>query len=231
MDLSQLEKNLGYQFKNIDYLKEALTHRSFLNENPSWPYPHNERLEYLGDAVLELAVTEHLFLNYPNGEGELTAFRSALVNAESLARTAAELGINDFLFLSKGEAKETGRARQEILGNAFEAVVGALYLDAGFETAKKFIERTLLFRLPEIIRRGLYKDAKSRFQEEAQARVGLTPTYQVLYEWGPDHDKNFRVGVFLAGEKIAEAEGKSKQEAETKAAEKALILKKWNNYH
>ncbi|MEW5805594.1 MAG: ribonuclease III [Patescibacteria group bacterium] len=227
MDFSKLEKNLGYQFKNIDYLKEALTHRSYLNENSSWPHPHNERLEYLGDAVLELAATEYLFQNYQNGEGDLTAFRAALVNADSLAQAATNLEINDFLLLSKGEAKETGKARQEILGNTFEAVIGAIYLDSGFELAQDFIKRSLLFKLPEIIKLGLYKDAKSQFQEEAQARLGLTPSYQVLREWGPDHDKNFLVGAFLNSEKVAEAEGKSKQEAETKAAEKALEIKNW----
>jgi ribonuclease-3 len=229
MDFSNLEKKLGYKFKDIDLLKEALTHRSYLNENQSWSQPHNERLEFLGDAVLELAVTEELFLNYKDGEGELTAFRAALVNSESLASASASLGINDFLLLSKGEAKEVGKARQEILGNTFEAVVGAIYIDSGYKHAREFVKKTLFFKLPEIIELGLHKDPKSRFQEEAQARAGLTPYYQVLQDWGPDHDKNFLVGVFLNQEKVTEAEGKSKQEAETRAAQKALELKGWNS--
>src|SRR3990172_6448596 len=147
MSLDILEKNLGYQFKNRRFLLEALTHRSYLNENQEWKLPHNERLEFLGDAVLELASTEELFLNYENGEGELTAFRAALVNAESLAQAAKDLGINDFLLLSKGEAKETGKARNEILGNTYEAVVGAIYLDGGFSAASEFVSRSLFVKL------------------------------------------------------------------------------------
>lgn len=227
MDLSLLEKNLGYQFKNLDLLKEAVTHRSYLNENSSWKLPHNERLEFLGDAVLELVATENLFLNFKNPEGELTSFRAALVNAESLAKIALSLGLNDFLLLSKGEAKETGKARQEILGNTFEAIVGAIYLDAGYEPARDFLLRSLLPKLPEIIKLGLYRDAKSRFQEEAQARAGITPHYEVVRDWGPDHNKNFLVAVFLGKDKVAEAEGKSKQEAEIKSAFKALEIKGW----
>ncbi len=227
-NLSVLEKNLGYKFKNRELLLEALTHRSYLNENQEWKLPHNERLEFLGDAVLELASTEELFLNHQNGEGDLTAFRAALVNADSLAQTAKDLDLNDFLLLSKGEAKETGKARNEILGNTYEAVVGAIYLDSGYASATEFVSKSLLHRLTEIIKLGLYRDPKSKFQEEAQAKLGVTPHYQVLRDWGPDHNKNFLVGVFLGSEKVTEAEGKSKQEAEIKAAEKALEVKKWN---
>lgn len=228
MDISVLEKNLGYQFKNKELLLEALTHRSYLNENQSWRLPHNERLEFLGDAVLELASTEELFLNYQNGEGELTAFRAALVNADSLAQAAKDLDLNDFLLLSKGEAKETGKARNEILGNTYEAVVGAIYLDSGYTSAAEFVSKSLVHRLTEIIKLGLYRDPKSKFQEEAQAKLGITPHYQVLRDWGPDHNKNFLVGVFLGPEKVTEAEGKSKQEAEIEAAKKGLEAKEWN---
>ncbi len=228
MDISILEKNLGYQFENKKLLLEALTHRSYLNENQEWGLPHNERMEFLGDAVLELASTEELFLNYQNGEGELTAFRAALVNADSLAQVARDLGFNDFLLLSKGEAKETGKARNEILGNTYEAVVGAIYLDSGYKPAAAFVSRTLVHRLAEIIKLGLYRDPKSKFQEEAQAKLGITPHYRVLRDWGPDHNKNFLVGVFLGEEKVAEAEGKSKQEAEIEAAKKGLEVKEWN---
>jgi len=228
MSLDILEKNLGYQFKNRRFLLEALTHRSYLNENQEWRLPHNERLEFLGDAVLELASTEELFLNYQNGEGDLTAFRAALVNADSLAQAAKDLDLNDFLLLSKGEAKETGKARNEILGNTYEAVIGAIYLDGGYQACAEFVSRSLVHRLTEIIKLGLYRDPKSKFQEEAQAKLGITPHYQVLRDWGPDHNKNFLVGVFLSEEKVTEAEGKSKQEAEIKAAEKALEAKKWN---
>ena len=222
LDLSILEKNLDYEFKNKDFLLEALTHRSYLNENQNWKLPHNERLEFLGDAVLELCSTEELFLTYKNGEGELTAFRAALVNADSLAQSAKDLSINDFLLLSSGEAKDTGRARQIILANAFEALIGAIYLDGGYKAALKFVAKSLLPMLKDIIELGLYRDPKSRFQEEAQAKFGITPHYQVLKESGPDHNKDFVVGVFLGPEKVAEAVGKSKQEAEKSAARNAL---------
>lgn len=227
MEFSKLEKNLGVRFKDINLLKQALTHRSYLNENPSWPLGHNERLEFLGDAVLEIAVTEHLFRNYQNPEGDLTAFRAALVNATELAIVAGELEINDFLLLSRGEAKELGRARQDILANTFEAVAGAIYLDQGYEAAAGFISRALLQKLPFIIKADLWRDPKSKFQEEAQERVGITPSYNVIREWGPDHAKSFLVGVHLGDEEIATGEGPSKQEAEKNAATKALEVKGW----
>lgn len=227
-DFSLLEKKLGVTFKNQDLLKAAMTHRSYINENPKSPLPHNERLEFLGDAVLELAVTKHLYNDYPNPEGELTNWRAALVNANMLALVAKELVIEEFLLLSKGEAKDRdSKARLYILANAFESVVGAIYLDRGFETADQFIEKVLMWRLEEIIEKKLYLDPKSRFQEAAQEFAAVTPSYKVLEEKGPDHAKWFRVGVFLGEEFVAEGEGSSKQEAQVQAAERALEVKNW----
>ncbi len=227
MDLSKLEERLGVVFQNKELLRQALVHRSYLNENPSFGLEHNERLEFLGDAVIELVVTEFLYKNYPNPEGELTNWRAALVNAKILSYLAKEAGIEDFLMLSRGEAKDTGRARQYILANAIEAVVGAMYLDSGYGVVGDFIERVVIKELPRILKEHSYKDPKSRFQEEAQERVSATPAYQVMAQWGPDHDKRFRVGVFVAKELIAEGEGASKQEAEEHAAENALVKKNW----
>lgn len=209
---------------------QAFVHRSYLNENPQPDLEQNERLEFLGDAVLELVITEHLYNEYPQKpEGELTNWRAALVNAKMLAVVAEELGFNNFLLLSRGEAKELGKARAYILANTFEAFVGALYLDLGYEAANIFIQKNLFKRLPDIIVKKLYKDAKSEFQEEAQEKVGVTPLYKVMKEWGPDHKKKFQVGVFLNQELIAEGEGSSKQEAEEEAAKAALKTKNWNN--
>jgi len=224
-----LEKSLGLEFKNRDLLIEAFCHRSYLNEHPDFYLPHNERLEFLGDAVLELIVTEYLYKKYPEkNEGELTNWRAALVNAKILGELAKDLGFNDFLLLSKGEEKETGKARLYILANTFEALIGAIYLDQGYEVAKNFVEKNLIEKkLPEIIEKGLFKDPKTRFQEEAQERVRITPTYKVLEEWGPDHAKHFVVGVFLGNELIAKGEGSSKQEAEEEAAKNALKIKGW----
>jgi ribonuclease III len=228
-DFTSLEKKLGVKFKNKDLLTQAFVHRSYLNENPSFHLDQNERLEFLGDAVLELVVTEYLYVEYPkNAEGELTNWRASLVNAKMLSRVSEELGFNDFLLLSRGEARELGKARAYILANTFESFVGALYLDSGYEKAQLFISKCLFPKLPEIIRKKLYKDAKSYFQEEAQERAGVTPSYKVLKEWGPDHNKKFTVGVFLKEEKVAEGEGYSKQEAEEVAARAALEVKKWN---
>jgi len=224
-----LEKKLGLDFKNKDLLVEAFCHRSYLNENPKFHLPHNERLEFLGDAVLELIVTEYLYQKYPEkNEGELTNWRAALVNAKILGDLAKGLGFNDFLLLSKGEEKETGKGRQYILANTFEALIGAIYLDQGYGVAKNFVEKNLIERkLPEIIEKGLFKDPKTRFQEEAQERVKITPVYKVLEEWGPDHAKHFLVGVFLGNELVAKGEGSSKQEAEEEAAKNALKIKGW----
>ena len=223
MDIPLLEQKLGVIFKNKNLLKEALTHRSYLNENPSWPLPHNERLEFLGDAVLELAVTEILFSRYPaSPEGELTSIRSALVNYQMLADIAKNMELGDYVFLSKGEAKDAGKAREVILANAFEAILGAVYLDAGYESAKNFIEKAVMGRLDEVIEKKLYQDPKSLLQEIVQEKLRATPTYSVLSEKGPDHAKIFKVGVFFNGDLIAEGEGASKQEAEVEAAKNAL---------
>ena len=197
-DFSTLEKQLDLKFKNKDLLVQAFCHRSYLNENPNSNLEHNERLEFLGDAVLELIVTEYLFEKYPKkSEGELTNWRAALVNAKMLSETANESGLNDYLLLSKGEKKETGKARQYILANTFEALIGSAYLDLGYKKCRDFIKKNLIAKLPEIIEKGLFKDAKSSFQEEAQERTGITPTYKVIKEWGPDPSKNFVIGVFL----------------------------------
>jgi len=227
-DFSKLAKKLNLKFKNKDLLIQAFCHRSYLNENPDFKLPHNERLEFLGDAVLELVVTRWLYEKYPTKpEGELTNWRAALVNAKMLAETAKNLGLNDFLLLSRGEQKELGKARLYILADVFEALIGALYLDQGYKACQDFVERSLLIRLPEIIEKGLYKDPKSSFQEEAQERLKITPVYKTLEEWGPDHAKHFIVGVFLGKEQVAKGEGSSKQEAEEAAAQKALKIKGW----
>ena len=224
----ELEKKLNLKFKNKDLLVQAFVHRSFLNENPDFKLSQNERLEFLGDAVLEQVVTEYLYQTYPQKtEGELTNWRAALVNAKILSSTAKNLDFNDFLLLSKGETKELGKARQYILADTFEAFIGSLYLDQGYAACQKFIKTYLIKELPEIIKKGLFRDAKSRFQEEAQERVGITPVYKVLREWGPDHIKHFVIGVFLGSALIAEGEGFSKQEAEETAAKNALKIKDW----
>ncbi len=227
-DFSILEKKLGLKFKNKDLLEQAFTHRSYLNENPDFKLDHNERLEFLGDAVMELIVTSHLYKDFPEkAEGDLTNWRAALVNAKMLTSVAEELGFNEFLLLSKGESKELGKARAYILANAFEALLGALYLDSGFKPCDEFIEKYLLVKLADIIQDGSYKDAKSKFQEEAQERVSITPNYKVMKESGPDHEKQFVVGVYLGSELVAEGHGTSKREAEEAAAELALGVKKW----
>lgn len=227
MDLSNLEQKLQISFKNKDYLLQSLIHRSYINENPKFRLDHNERLEFLGDAVLELVVTEYLYSNYPNPEGELTSWRAALVNAKILSGIAANIGLNDFLLLSRGEAKDTGKARQIILANAIEALIGAIYLDQGYEAARKFIDGNIIVELPRIIKEKSYKDSKSYFQEKAQEIEGVTPTYEVLEEWGPDHAKIFRVGVFLNGNMAGVGEGASKQDAQQNAAEDALKKMGW----
>lgn len=228
-DFSQLEQRIGIKFENVDILRQAMVHRSFLNEHPDFDLDHNERLEFLGDAVLELVVTEHLYKNYPNPEGELTNWRAALVNAHMLSATARELDIEDFLYLSRGEEKDKhSKARLYILANAYEALVGAIYLDQGWEAADKFIKGNLLVKLPTIIEQKLYLDPKSRFQEMSQEQYGITPTYEVLSETGPDHAKKFRVGVFIGGEMVAAGEGTSKQEAQIEAAKNALEEKGWS---
>lgn len=230
-DFLKLQEKLGVRFKNINLLKQAHVHRSYLNENPHFPLDHNERLEFLGDAVLELCVTEHLYQNYPNPEGELTNWRAALVNYQMLAKKAKNLGLNDFLYLSRGEAKDIGKARDIILANTFEALIGAIYLDQGYNIAKKFIEKNLLYELPKIIKLKLYQDPKSKLQELTQEKYNITPTYQVLREWGPDHAKRFLIGVFLEDKMIGRGEGSSKQEAQIHAAEEALKDDNWKKIY
>ena len=226
--LASMEQVLGVVFDNKDHLRSAITHRSYLNEHREATWEHNERLEFLGDAVLELVVTHYLFEKYPEKpEGELTAVRAALVNTISLASASDALGVNDYLLMSKGEAKDTGRARQYILANAFEAFIGAIYMDKGYEVARDFIAGQLFKRTEEIVDKRLWQDPKSRFQELAQEAVSVTPTYELVSQEGPDHDRVFTIGVFLKQEKVAEGQGRSKQEAEQAAAEKAIAAKEW----
>lgn len=226
-EISELEKNLEVVFKDKSLLQTALTHRSYLNENPSWHLPQNERLEFLGDAVLELVVTRYLYLNFENPEGDLTSYRAALVNSNMLAEVAASLDVNDHLLLSRGETKDVGKARMYILANTYEAIVGALYLDQGYDAAEQFIARSIISRMNDVLEHKLYRDAKSYFQERAQDIAGVTPTYEVLKEWGPDHAKNFVIGVYIGGELVAQGEGSSKQDAQQDAAEKGLKAKGW----
>ncbi|MEK7208252.1 MAG: ribonuclease III [Patescibacteria group bacterium] len=228
MDFTTFEKHIGITFSSKDLLRTAFTHRSYLNENRRSGMEHNERLEFLGDAVLELIVTEYLYEKYPDKtEGDLTSYRSALVNATTLSGVAEGLGMNDCLLLSRGEAKDTGRARQVILANTIEAFIGALYLDQGYAAAKHFVSAHLFTLTDEIVRKRIWLDAKSHFQEKAQEIVGVTPSYETVKETGPDHDKHFTVAVFLARERVAEGEGKSKQEAEQQAAKAGLEVKGW----
>lgn len=223
-DINKLEKKIGVIFKNSDLLKEALTHRSYLNENPRWNLPHNERLEFLGDAVLELATSNHLFKSFPGSpEGELTVYRAALVNYQSLAEVASDMSLDDYVLTSKGERKDQPKAMEVILANAMEAVIGAIYLDQGYDAAEKFISENVLVKLPEILESKSYKDPKSELQEIVQEKFRVTPSYQVLAEFGPAHEKEFTVGVYF-GKDLPEAEGTgtSKQEAEVEAAKNAL---------
>ena len=227
-DFQAFAARISVSFKNLDLLIEAFTHRSYINEHREYAGSHNERLEFLGDAVLELAVTDFLFKKFPaSPEGELTNYRAALVNTVSLAARAQGIGINDFLLLSKGESKDTGRARDVILADAFEAIIGAIYLDSGYEQAEKFIAANLYNKIDSVIENRAYQDAKSRFQEIAQEKKGQTPSYKTLSEVGPDHDKRFTIGVFIGGEEIAQGEGPSKQEAEQFAAQAGLDKMDW----
>ena len=227
-EFSPFEKNIGISFKDRSLLKQAFIHRSYINENRNLKLEHNERLEFLGDAVLELVVTDYLYHKYPQKpEGELTSFRSSLVNSNTLAEVAKRLDINNFLLLSRGESKDTGRARQFILANALEAVIGSIYLDQGYNAARDFISKYIFDLIDAIVEKGTFIDAKSLFQEKAQEKVSITPLYKTLKEDGPDHDKHFTVGVFLDNDLVVEGLGKSKQEAEQEAAKKALEKKGW----
>jgi len=228
VDLSKFEEKTKITFKDKKLLEQAFIHRSYINENTGSKLSHNERLEFLGDAVLELIVTDYLYNKYPDrDEGELTAYRSALVNAVIIGEVAQELGMNDFLLLSKGEAKDAGRARSYILANTYEAYVGALYIDQGYDQARMFISKTLFGKIDMIVAQKLWRDAKSLVQEKSQEYLSITPVYKVINEVGPDHDKHFTVGVFFGSEQVATGKGKSKQEAEQAAARSALEIKDW----
>ena len=235
INFSEFEKNTKIFFKDKNLLRQSFTHRSYINENPKTTsqlnatvFTHNERLEFLGDAVLELIVTDFLYRKYPDyNEGELTAIRSALVNAIIISEVAAKIKMNDYLLLSKGESKDIGKARQYILANTYEAYIGAVYLDQGYEITNKFIIDTLLPCTENIVQKKLWRDAKSLVQEKAQEFLSVTPSYKVLNQSGPDHDRNFNIGIYFGDQLIAQGKGKSKQEAEQKSAEAALKLKKW----
>jgi ribonuclease III len=224
LDIAGIESIIGLEFKNKDLLRQVFIHRSYLNENPGCKLGHNERLEFLGDAVLELIVTEYLFNHYPNPEGELTNWRSALVRGQHLAEVAGKLNLGQWLLLSRGEAKSGGKSRQILLANMFEALLGAMYLDQGLEAVRPFVNQYISERLDTILAEELHIDPKSKLQEVTQAREGITPHYEVLRESGPDHAKEFTVGVFLGRRQLAEASGASKQSAEQAAAAAALQL-------
>jgi ribonuclease-3 len=225
--IEDLAKIVEVKFKDINLLQQALTHRSYLNEHRDYKLDHNERLEFLGDAVLELVVTEYLYKNYKNPEGELTSWRAALVNGENLAQISKKLGVEKFLLMSKGEMKDTGRARQYLLANAMEAIIGSIYLDQGYKKAEEFILKNVVVSLNEVLENKSYMDSKSYFQEKAQDVAKVTPIYKVLEEKGPDHDKHFVVGVYLNDELVAKGEGNSKQEAQREAAKNGLEAKGW----
>lgn len=230
MDFQKCEEKIGIVFKDKALLQQAFVHRSYLNEAKEGEViaGHNERLEFLGDAVLELAVTDYLYKQFPEKtEGELTSLRAALVNATTVGEVGTSLGMNNFLLLSKGEAKDTGRARQIILANAYEALLGSIYLDQGYEVAEGFVARTLFPRLTEIVEKNLWQDSKSYFQEKAQDVYGITPTYKVLSQSGPDHDRVFTIGVYVGSELVAQGTGHSKQEGEQSAARAGLQAKGW----
>ena len=226
--LDLLEKNIGVKFKDQDLLKSAVIHRSYLNEHKGLGIDHNERLEFLGDAVLEFVVTEYLYEKYPNPEGDLTNWRSSLVNANMLSDLAETIDLYDFMHLSRGEAKDSNlKARRYILSNAFEALIGSIYLDQGLKVVGKFIKKTVLTQLQAILENQLHIDPKSRFQEKAQEVYGVTPHYKVLDESGPDHNKKFKVGLFIDKDLVASGTGFSKQEGQVKAAAEGLKEKGW----
>ncbi len=227
-DFNTFEAANGLSFNDAALLRQAFTHRSYLNEHRGEVEGHNERLEFLGDAVLELISTHFLYEKFPDQtEGDLTAYRAALVNFATCAEVAQKLGMNDYLLLSRGEERDSGRARQVLLANAFEALVGAIYLDQGYDAAKEFISKHLFPKIDEIIKKRLWQDAKSALQEKVQEHEGVTPYYSVIKETGPDHDKHFLVGVYVKDALVAQGEGRSKQEAEQESARAALDAKGW----
>jgi len=223
----KLEEITGLKFKDYHLLRKAFVHRSYLNEHKDSKLESNERLEFLGDAVLELVVTEYLYSNYPNPEGDLTNWRSALVKGEMLAKIATELELGEYLFLSHGEEKSGGRKKDYLLANTFEALIGVIYLELGYKKAEAFISEFLLVHLEDILDSGSHIDAKSKLQEKAQEKVGQTPAYEVEAEEGPDHDKIFTMMAYIGERMVGKGKGSSKQEAEQKAAEDALKRLKW----
>lgn len=226
--IEDFEEKTGIVFNDRSILDQALTHRSYINENKQTSSNHNERLEFLGDAVLELAITDFLYHKYPEtNEGELTSYRAALVNTVSLSKVASDLSLNDFLLMSKGESKDTGRARDHILANAVEAVIGATYLDQGYEKAEEFIKKYIAVYIDNVIENKLWIDSKSLFQEKAQEHAGVTPSYRITKETGPDHDRHFIIGAYIGEKMVGQGEGKSKQEAEQEAAQNALEKNGW----
>lgn len=229
-DLKKLQVKLGVSFNDENLLRQALVHRSYLNENPDFSIGHNERLEFLGDAVLELVVTEFLYLKYTDKpEGDLTSWRASLVNAKMLYEVTPALDIENYLYLSKGEARDKNKkSRQYILADAVEAIIGAIYLDKGMEEAKKFIVTNIISQLDRVLENQTFLDPKSYFQEKAQEVKGITPHYQIIKEEGPDHDKIFTVGLFLENELVCEGEGSSKQEAQVNAATEGIRKLKWS---
>ncbi len=222
-DFAQLNKTLGLKLENEELFKTAFTHRSYLNEHSDYQNPSNERLEFLGDAVLQLLSSEFLYNKYNKSpEGDLTNFRSAIVCTPSLAVEAKRLKYGEFLLLSNGEETTGGRDREYILANTFEAILGALFTEKGLDFCREFLEKELFYKVETVIESQGYRDSKSKFQETAQEKLGVTPEYKVLDAWGPDHEKTFRVGAFLANKQYGQGEGRSKQKAEQSAAEDAL---------
>lgn len=230
METEKIEEKLEIRIKRTELFQEAFTHRSYLNEHGDYSLPSNERLEFLGDAILQFLTSEHLFQKFQKlPEGEMTNIRAALVCTRSLAEESKRLNYGDFLLLSKGEESSGGRSREYILANTFEAALGAIYLNENdLETCRKFLITNLFYKAKEIVESGDFKDFKSNFQELTQEKVGITPTYKVLEEWGPDHDKIFKVGVFTEKKLEGEGSGQSKQEAEQAAAKEAL--RKWGRF-
>lgn len=226
---SEFEKKFNLEFKNKGLLEQAFIHRSYINENKGLGLEHNERLEFLGDAVLELVVTHFLFEKFPDvAEGILTAYRSSLVRTESISAAAHAMGMNDLLKLSKGESRDLGKARDYILANAFESFVGAVYLDRGYDAAKQIIADALFDNIDQVISEGTWKDAKSYVQEMSQEHYSETPRYELVSAVGPDHDKHFVMAVYFGDKKIAEGAGNSKQKSQQDAAKNALVVEKWN---